>query len=301
MPNEATPAAPAAPATPQPAAQPLVTTQPNTGLPAPPAFFQDATTEDLAYLQTKGWDKSQNPAKDIYRSYRHLETLFGADRAGNTVVIPKTGADPKDLDVFYNKIGRPEKVDGYEVKDGLAGMSPDQATDFLANAHKLGLTKTQMQGIKTWNDGQAKAMQGKLVEQARIEVGAQEAALKTAWGAAFDQNMNVAKQAAAKLGWSKQQVDAMQMALGYDGVMKLAHQLGSSVLEGKFIEGEGGRADPNTSQVMSPDQAKAALKALEKDAAFKKSWLNKNDPGHAQAVQKKSQLNQWAYPPQQGT
>lgn len=262
-----------------------------TGQPTGPAWYPDADANTAAFIQAKQW---QNPAAAI-NSYIHLEKLFGADKAGNTVQIPGEAADQTVRDAFYNRLGRPESADKYSTKSkDFTGMPEDVSAAFITLAHKEGLTDKQVQAITKWNNDSGANLTTKIEQDAVFELNTQQAKLKSEWGAAHDQNMQIAKEAATKLGWTKDQIDAMQLGLGFDGVMRLAHQLGVQVGEGKFIQGEGGRENNGGNGKMTPAQASAELNKLQTDQTFMKEWLNKDHPNHAAAVNRKAQLSSWS-------
>ncbi len=277
--------APAAGAAPAGGAAPAAPT----GVPAPPAWLPGADAATIALVATKGWS---DPAA-VIQSYTHLEKFVGADK-GTLLQLPSEGADQKTLDAFYSKLGRPENVEKYGVKAAdISGMPEDAAKGLLDVAFKEGLTTKQLVAIKDWNNATGTSLQAKLEADAKIEFGQQEAKLKQEWGAAYDQNAQQAKEAAAKLGWTKQQIDAMQISLGYDGVMKLAHSMGVKTGEGQFIQGAGGRQG-GAEGVMTPQQAQTTLNKLVDDKQFMAAWQDKAHPGHADAVAKKAQLSAWA-------
>lgn len=258
------------------------------------AWLPNATTEEIAFAQSKGWDKGELPPADaVFRSYHNLQKTFGADKAGNTVVLPGEKADEATMNTFYNKLGRPEKVEAYSVKE-IAGLNADQSKDFLAAAHKAGFTDKQVAVIKEWNDAQSTKVNAELETNVKVEFAKQEATLKQDWGAKFDENIGAAKVAAAKLGLTTDQVNAMQIALGYDGVMKLIAQIGTGLGEGTFVTGDKGRAGGEHNNIMTPEQAKTELNKLATDQDFQKAWLDKMHPRHKEMIDRKSQLSRWA-------
>lgn len=256
------------------------------------AGFPNASAEDIAYIQSKGWDKSQNPTGDILKSYQNLEKVFGADKAGNTVMIPGEQADKKTLDTFFDRLGRPTAPDKYTAPK-FEGMGDDLDKGLRETGHALGLSDKQLKGLADWNNSAAKVMNERLAAEGAKEVTTQTEALKKEWGATYDERIGVGKLAAKELGWTEDQVNGLQAVLGFDGVMKLAYNLGSKVGEGKFEVGDGGRGG-GTAGAMTPNQAKLELSRLTTDAAFMKAWTDKNDVGHVAAVAKKSQLTVWA-------
>lgn len=258
------------------------------------SWLPNATPEEIAFAQSKGWDKAANPpAEDILRSYHNLQKLFGADKAGNTVVLPAADADAKTLDAFYNKLGRPETADKYTAET-FKGMDDNLNKSLREKAHALGISDKQLKGLQEWNNQAEVDMSKRIEEDARIESASQATKLKTEWGAAFDANLQVAQEATKKMGWTKDQVDAMQIALGYDGVMKLAYDIGKKAGEGTFVNGDNGGRSGTGSDAMTPEQAKKELEKLMGDDEFKKAWMDKNHPKHQWAMDKKSQLTRWS-------
>lgn len=80
---------------------------------------------------------------NLAKSYVELEK-----HVGGTIKIPQDTAKPEEWDAFYNKIGRPEKPEGYgfvKPENLPAGVewSDEMAGAFSALAHKNGLTKHQ--------------------------------------------------------------------------------------------------------------------------------------------------------------
>lgn len=259
---------------------------------APVAWYPNATAEDVAYLQSKGWDKAEKPAEAILTSYKNLEKLFGADKAGNTVILPGAEADKAALDAFYNKLGRPEAPDKYTA-EAFAGLDEEGNKSLRAAAHAAGITDKQLAAMQKFNNESEEAFKNQLVQNATIEFEAQKTALVKEWGAAHDQNIQLAKEGVAKLGWTKDQIDAMQIGLGYDGVMKLALQIGKAVGEGTFVTNDGNRASGGNPNALSPAQATAELKRLSNDKEFTTALMDKNHPKHKEMMDRKAQLSAW--------
>jgi len=278
-------AAPAAPA-----AAPAPTSQQIAPAPAPqPAtaaipWLDGADETTLGYAANKGWQK---PA-DLLSSYQNLEKLMGADRAGNTVVIPKEGADPKEWQAVYDRLGRPSDVKGYNVPVPEGG-DPKLQEGMLKVAHELGLTKAQAEGLfGKFNETAVQSIQAQ--QQAKAAAfQADDAAVKSEWGAAYTQNLAIAQTAARGLGLDSATIDKLSDSLGHKGTMELLHKIGTKLGEPDFVAGD------KTEQfggVMSPGQAKAEIQALMADRNFAKLYMA-ND---SKSMARMQQLHQWAYP-----
>ena len=73
----------------------------------------------------------------LAKSYVHARKMIGAD-PNQMLQLPKEG-DEEGWNQVYNRLGRPEKADGYDFDLGDGEQSPDVA-DFKNVAHQLGLT-----------------------------------------------------------------------------------------------------------------------------------------------------------------
>ena len=111
--------------------------------------------------------------------------------------------------------------------------------------------------------------------------------LKKDWGAAYEQNKNIADQAATVLGMGEKEVMALGAALGPDKAMQLLHKLGTATGEAKFVTGM-----PGAGGEMTPDQAKAKVKELINDQSFRTRLMNKE----SDALRQWDKVNKQAYP-----
>lgn len=274
----AAPAAPAAPTSAQVAAPaPAPVAQPVSWLP-------DADETLTGYVQNKGWD---TPAKAV-DSYRNLEKLLGADKAGNAVVIPKEGADPKEWAAVYDRLGRPTGPDGYKVAVPEGGNAELQ-TAVLAKAHELGLSKAQGEGLIGWYNEQAAGILAKEAAAKAAAFQQEDAAIKTEWGSAYTQNLAAAQAAARGLGLDGQTIDKMSEALGHKATMQLLNKIGTRMQEPGFVAGDKTEQFGNA---MTPGQAKAEIQSLTQD----KGWVAKLMAKDATALARWDQLHRYAFP-----
>ena len=77
--------------------------------PKPELKFADE--EVNKYVTSKGW-KSPD---DILKSYRNLEKAYSGSK--NVVALPDE-KDPKSVEEFFQKIGKPDAKDKYSLKPG---------------------------------------------------------------------------------------------------------------------------------------------------------------------------------------
>ena len=142
-----------------------------------------ALDEDTrGWLQTKGLTGVDALAK----SARESEKLLGG-----MVKLPGKDATPEERDAFLNKLGRPEKADGYQFtppKDLPEGLpyDGDRAKAFAGVAHKLGISQEQAAGLHDWfmaDSVNAFASMGEAQKAAMQQrAGAATEALVKEWG-----------------------------------------------------------------------------------------------------------------------
>ncbi len=261
---------------------PAASTTPTTAQPLPWLTGADETT--LGYVRNKGWT---DPAQ-VLDGYRNLEKLLGAERAGQTVVLPKEGADPKEWASIYDRMGRPTGPDGYKVELPQGGDAKVQSA-VLEKFHELGLTKSQGEALASWYNGlgvqAAQEQQAQRVQQFQQE----DADVRREWGTAFTQELAKAQAAARGLGLDAQTIDKLSDALGHKGTLQLLNKIGNRMGEDTFVSG-----DSNTQfgSAMTPAQAKAAIASRMADRDFVKQYTS----GAAAARSEMERLHRYAYP-----
>jgi len=274
----------AAPA--EPSAAPAVTT------PAEPAAPQ--ATPETPWIDTvgdadlKGWAEKkglQNGSfENVLGSYHNLEKMMGADKAGRTVTLLNEGATPEEVNEFYTKLGRPEEATGYGIAVPEGG-DPNFAAWAQDTFHSAGLSKAQSDAVTAaWAEFVGNKTQ-QSTEAAEIAVTDATNALKKEWGAAYDANVKMVDQAAAKLGMSEDQLTALNQSMGGAAAMKFVHNLATQIGDHGVDEG-----DSVNSGVMTPQDAQNELDALMGSKEFQEAWLDRSHPNHRNMVERKAQL-----------
>lgn len=151
---------------------------------APPndpfAALQDADTRE--WIAKRGLKTPEDVFKTAYEQAKLL---------GNAIRVPAKDATPEEREAFLNKLGRPEKPDGYEFKApaDLPKELPydgERAKAFAELAHKAGLTREQGAMIHDWAVKNAladfKGMTEGGVTKAAEEAKSATEALTKEWG-----------------------------------------------------------------------------------------------------------------------
>lgn len=244
----------------------------------PPPWTSSFNDDQKAFVLNKGY---KGPA-DVIDSYRNLEKLHGVP-AERLLKLPESMDTPEGRAIF-ERLGAPKEAKEYGL-EAPKGTDP-KITETLTSAfHEAGITKTAAQKIMAKLVADQEARNAQALENAKAAVATGDLALKKDWGAAYEQNTNLAKEAARVLGMTEAQVNALGAGLGHEATMKLFHKLSGAVRESDFI---GGRPPAG---ILAPEQAKSEIKNLRNDADFSRRLLS----GETEAKQKWERLHQQAF------
>ena len=228
---------------------------------ATPDWFGGFQDEGLkSYAQNKGW---KDPSSMV-DSYRNLEKLVGVKE--KLLQVPDNLGDAKAMEDVWKRLGRPEKPEEYGIKAGNEKFGEW----FSKTAHELGLNRNQAEALFKKYDEFAGAEQSQTEAQLKAESDKLINDLKTKWGAAHDQNLNVAKQAATQFGIDADMLNKMESSLGFAKTMEFLHTVGSKLGEPSFEAGKPLRNDVQ----LSPSQAKERISQLILDKDFSNKYVN---------------------------
>lgn len=243
------------------------------------------TPELQAYVQQKGF---KDPAA-VVDSYRNFEKLRGAP-IERILTLPEKLDDATAMNPIYDKLGRPEKPEGYNLPMPKEGANEPFAKFARDTFHKLGLSKGQGEKlVGDWNSYVAAQNQEHMTKH-NAKVQADDAALKTEWGQAYDQNVQVAKLAAEKLGFNTATLDILERAMGFGNLMKFVHNLGGKMGEGKFVAGDS--QNVNFNGILTPAQARGRIESLKGDHEFRTKYI----AGGSTERSEMERLHKMAYP-----
>jgi hypothetical protein len=257
-----------------------------------PASDWTASLPDLqrGYAQNKGW---KDPG-GVVDSYMNFEKLMGVPKE-RILKLPEKDDDVEGWTGIYDRLGRPQKPEEYNIPVPEGG-NPELAKNAQGWFHEAGISRKQAEKIATkWNE-HIDSMNKGAMEKWQNQVHKEHAELKTEWGQAFDQNVELGRRAAHKFGLDEKVVDKLEQVMGFAGVMKLMHTLGSQTGVGRedgFVTGNSGAGFGG---IMTPGQAKAAIAARRSDTDFVKRYT----AGGASEKAEMDRLHQLAYanPPQ---
>lgn len=242
---------------PNPGAQSTTTDKP---------WYDGSDTETVAWLQNRGLDKLTpvEAAKKAAEGHRNAEKQLGWP-AQNLLRMPKDEKDLATREAMYNKLGRPETPDKYNW--GELKVS-DEFKQFAAPLyHKLGLSQAQVSELLAATATRAEADMKRQKESADIQFATEKAELLKNWGQYAEANLTTAKNAFTKLGFTEEQVNAMQDQIGFAKVMSMFHTIGTKTGEDAWIKGE-------NNGPMTREQASERIKERKLDKAFMARYFN---------------------------
>lgn len=156
-----------------------------------PDWIKDWAPEDQGIVEKKAWKSPQ----DLYKSYRELEKTLGQDK----IVLPKDGADPKEWDPVYSKLGRPDTADSYKVPEGadekvFKALAPD--------LHAAGLNQTQIEKITKGYNKLGEQMQAEVSKAWIADIQTADSTLEKEWGSDTHQQVELSRRALGTFGMS---------------------------------------------------------------------------------------------------
>ncbi len=255
------------------------------------ASFMDSVAEEhRGFVENKGF----KDVNGVIQSYQNAEKMLGGP-AESMMRLPQQG-DTEGMRAIQTKLGLPEKPDGYELITSENLPVDDNFQSWFKNtSHELGLTAEQAKGLSGKYNEFVEG--GFAADQSSYEtdVASQKEALQTEWGSGFAKQMQLAENAAEGLGFTADEVDALEGAIGYDGVMKRMAALGKMMGEDNFVTNEnngGGDFKHN----MTPAEAESAYSTWIADKNNTTALFDKQHVNHKAAMAKKEQFFKLRFP-----
>lgn len=220
----------------------------------------------------------------LVKNYVNAQSMIG-----QSIRLPKDDAKPEEWDAFYAKMGRPATAKDYAAKmpEGIKAEETE-FNGFLEAAHKMGMNKSQVQGMLDWY---GKSVSSMTENQTAALVAAKEEsanALQKEWGANFPKNLALAKRALDNIGDDSVKQMFETSGLGnHVGFVKMLAQVGELLAESGLI---GGKVDG----VLDSNQAIAEISVIRGNREH--AYHNPSAPGHKEAIERMQQLYQLAYP-----
>lgn len=210
------------------------------------------------------------------KAQRDLEKHVGANR----VALPKDGDDFTQWE-GHDKLGIPKEAKDYKIDRPQLpeGMTWDEGFENTVKdaAAKLRIHPTQLKGLVDVYSQAQIAQHNSLKEHQAEEAGKLQELFKE-WGAEKGQNVDFAKRGAKFLGWTDEEVAAVESVEGGRKLMTALNKLGRKVKEGSSVDGDG-------SPVIGVEAAKAAIQRFN-DRIAKGETLTKEEMAQRSSLYK---------------
>jgi len=272
-----------------PAAPPADPAAPPADPAAPPAEpnWRDTLPDNL---KAHPLFEKYNSPHEALAAFVDAQKLIGPEK----IIMPGKDADDKEWNErVFDRLGRPKEAKDYQLPLDLTipkdlPMSEKLTQGFREQAHKLGILPKQFQGLYKWFMNEQIAQYNDIITANKATADESRTALRTEWGAAFDQNLSIAERVMQTYGNENVINFIKQNGLNADAnFVKFLHNIGKVLSEDQLT-------GKPPSLTMSPEEAKAELSKMENDP--KHPLFNENHPEHKVALEKRDMLYRQAYP-----
>lgn len=256
--------------------------------PAPTGGAWDGADEETAaYIKNKGWASGV----DAVRSYQHAERALKTDPS--RILIRPREDDVEGQKAFWQSLGAGKSADEYQLK-AAEGIKVDENFQKWAQGTfaELGIPKATAQKLFDMNNAYQAERQAQFEQEYTNQVKMDQEELKGLWRDGHDRMVALGQNAAKKLGFDEETLNAIEVHRGYKNTMMFMAELGKKMSEDSFVTGD----TDGIRGGLTPAEAKVQLDALKLDETFSKALLDPTHPGHAGAVEKRRSLIRIANP-----
>lgn len=238
-------------------------------------------------IEAKRWS---DPAA-VLTSYGELEKMVGRDK----IAIPGKDASPEEYRKIYTALGMPSDPNGYEFQapSDFEHYDKNFVDGWYKNAaHKAGLTPAQARALHDEYVSQTRQAVSAIQEQTSKEDKEAEQALRTKWGSDYDKNVGLAQAAVKEFGFNALALTELehviQQVSGSPTLLEMFATIGEKMGTASLVTGA---VSSN-----SPQGALSEIEKLKGDKEFSAAYLNREHPGHDEAVRRMRSLNARAFP-----
>ena len=228
--------------------------------------------------------QSINDVGNLGLSFVNAQRLIGADK----IPLPKNPTED-DLNNIYTKLGKPEQPSGYEIRADGQILTEEDVNTYTDIAHKLGLSKTQANGILDYYRSSIQQTTEAMSKDAQQQKQQIEQNLKAEWGADFDAKVSQANRAVADIAGQ----DLLDMVL-QDGTKVGNHPAFIKAFANfadfkNSVTKEDTISENSVNYRMSPADAKAKIDTIMNDKSHA-YWDRKNPVAREKAVKEVQDL-----------
>jgi len=234
----------------------------------------------------------------LAKGYKELQSYMG-----NSLKVPADLDNNEAVNEVFNKLGRPEKSDGYvyERPDFIPAVADGEPENynveaqktFMEAAHKEGFTQKQMKfSLDYFNKMGVNGVRD--IEDLKTKNDADaERLLRDEWTVNYDKNLSLAIRGFNAVATDDDKAYLQNAGLDRDPtLLRLFSKVGGRLSEGQFA------GDVKRGGVSSPETARAEVDAIRSDPTHDlyAAYNDGNHPDHARAVEEVSKLYNIMHP-----
>lgn len=200
---------------------------------------------------------------DLVKSYEHTKSLVGRK---------VEDMDPEQISAVYNKLGRPETPEGYEIEAGQ-NDDADIMDWYKQAAFEAGLPKEGTQSfLNKYKEFEASALE-KRAEAAKLQNQVWVDDIKKELGPAFERDIGLAQRAVREHG-GDELAEVLEKAgvSNHPLVVKAFINAGKNLTEDNFI------SSGHKSGIMSPAEAREKINTMRADPVTMKHYQDSASP-----------------------
>lgn len=214
----------------------------------------------------------------VLTSYSELEKSFTRDRATLSDYEKKFGKVPTDAKEYT--FDAPSDFEQYDQ-----GFVDNW---FRSAALKAGMTGPQAKALHDEFVAHSRQAYAGQLEKSSQEDKALDQGLRAKWGADYDKNVSVAREAVKQFGTNALILDKLEDIVGSPALIELFATIGEKMGTASLVTG----AAPDG----SPNGAIGEINKIKNDEEFKAAWLNRDHPKHEEAKRRSGSLHAQAFP-----
>jgi hypothetical protein len=219
----------------------------------------------------------------------NAQKMIGRDK----ISIPGKDASDEEMRHYMTQTGCPETVDGYTAptENVSEKFDADLFNASREEAHRLGMSPAMLAGMSRFLDKRQSEAAEEQTVAAATQMKEWEAVIQKEHGDAFAQNTAMAKAIIHEYGGDDMESLIEERGFGsHPALFNMLSKIGRALGEDEVV-GQGG----THSFISTPDQATAEWAELQRDSEFMER-LNNAGPGHADALEKQTQLFKLMHP-----
>jgi len=255
--------------------------------PAPPADNWRDTLPDN--LKAHPIFEKYNSPHEALAAFVDVQKLIGPEK----IIMPGKDADEKEWNErVFDRLGRPKESKDYQLPTDLQipkelPVSERLIEGFRGIAHKTGMLPKQFQEAYKWFMNEQIANYNDGITANKKSSDEARTALRTEWGAAFDQNLALGEKVLQSYGDENIINLVRQNGLHTNpDFVKFLHKIGSVLSEDQL-------SGKPPSLTLAPEEAKAELAKMENDP--KHPLFDATHPEHDSAMKKRDMLYRQIY------